>query len=118
MQTLGGANGLPDFLRIDPGLWFFGSIATHADCEFDEAINHDAEPGIDQQTPVEAIRLVTRRRRQMRHEDEKVQQASEHDGGELLEDSAWHDNRLRTRVKRAGPNAILPYRKRSRPHDS
>jgi len=73
------------------GLW----LAT--DDEFDEAVEDEADPGVDQQAPVEVEGLVAGGRGQVRHEDEEVEQAAEEDGGELFENSASHDIRLRAR---------------------
>jgi hypothetical protein len=56
--------------------------------EFDEAVENEADPEIDQQSPVEAVGSVTRGWGQMRHEYEEVEQAAKEDGGELFEEAA------------------------------
>ena len=62
----------------------------NAGYEFDQPINHQADPDDDQQAPIEPERLMLRRKRQVRHEDEEVEQASEDDGGGLLEEAGEH----------------------------
>jgi len=66
------------------GLWFA------AEDEFDETVEGEAHPGIDEQAPVEVVRFVTRGRWEVRHEDEEIEQAAEDDGGGLLEEAGAH----------------------------
>ena len=65
-------------------LWFA------AEDELDEAVEDEADPAVDEQAPVEAIGLVARGWRQVRHEDEEVEQAAEEDCGELFEEAGEH----------------------------
>jgi hypothetical protein len=56
-----------------------------AEDEFDEAVEDEADPGVDQKAPVETVGLVLCGRGQVRHEGEEVEQAAEDDGDELFQ---------------------------------
>jgi hypothetical protein len=58
-----------------------------AEDKFDEAVNDEADPGIDEQTPVETEGLVAGGLGQVGHQNEEVEEAAEDDGGELLEEA-------------------------------
>ena len=88
-----GSLGAPRFFlvatsdkRLAPG--FAAMPKAHG--QFDQPVKDKADPGVDQQAPVEAVWFVARGRRQVWHEDEEVQQTSEDDGGGLLEESLSH----------------------------
>ena len=66
------------------------AAAAYAERQFYEAVEDEADPGVDNQAPVEAIWLMTCRRGKVRHEDEEVEQAANEDGGELFEEAASH----------------------------
>jgi hypothetical protein len=58
--------------------------------KFDETVEDEADPGVDEKAQVELVRLVSRGCGQMWHEDKEIEQASEGDGGELLEQAGEH----------------------------
>ena len=70
------------------------ALSPEAQGEFDEAVDDQAEPGEDQQAPVEAEGLVLGRKGKMRHEDEEVEEAAEDDGGELFEEAREHGEKF------------------------
>ena len=72
------------------GLGFVVGLVAYANCEFDEAVEYEANPCNHQQSPIKAKRLMLRRRRQVRHEDEEVEQASEDHSGGLLDEAGKH----------------------------
>ena len=45
---------------------------------------------VDQQSEIDAVRMMASRRRQVRHQDKKVQQVAGDDGDQLLEESSQH----------------------------
>ena len=55
--------------------------------KFDQAIDDEADPGVYEDSEVESKWLVASGRRQVRHEDEEVEQAADEDSGKLLEES-------------------------------
>ena len=59
--------------------------------EFEEAVEDEADPSEDEQSPVEAEGLVARCRGKVRHENEEVEEAAKEDGGDLLEEAGEHD---------------------------
>ena len=61
--------------------------AASAEGEFDEAVEDEADPSIDEKSPIKTKGFVARGRRKMRHKDEEVEQAAEDDGGELFEEA-------------------------------
>ena len=63
---------------------FAGLLLAEAKKKFEEAVEDEAEPSEDEQSPVEAKGFVARGRGQMRHEDEEVEETAEDDGGELF----------------------------------
>ena len=66
------------------------AAAAYAERQFYEAVEDEADPGVDNQAPVEAIWLMTCCRGQVRHQDEEVEQAANEDGGELFQDAVGH----------------------------
>jgi len=58
--------------------------------EFEEAVEDEADPSEDEQSPVEAEGLMLRGGWKMRHEDEKVEQAAKEDGDELAKEAGEH----------------------------
>jgi len=72
------------------GDWISTGLRFAAEEQFDEAVEDEADPGVDEQAPVEMIRNVTRGRGQVRHQDEEVEQTANEDGGELFEDTVGH----------------------------
>ena len=58
--------------------------------EFDQAVNHDTDPKINEQPKIEAIGLMAARWRQVRHQEKEIDQVAEYDGGELLEEAREH----------------------------
>lgn len=49
----------PSFL-VDGWLRLVAVVVTPTECEFDEAVDDEADPGIDHEAPVEAVGLVAR----------------------------------------------------------
>lgn len=62
--------------------------------QLDEAVDHEADPEIDQQSPVELVGSMPRGRGKVRYEDEKVKEVANEDSSELLEDAAGHGFRV------------------------
>jgi hypothetical protein len=77
--------------------------------KFDEAVEEEADPRVDQKAPVETVGFVLRGRREMWHEDEEVEQAAKHDGGELFEEAGHCSCQLSVASRQF---LIPPYRKR------
>ena len=95
-MTLGSLRALQVFC----GKLFDSAIAfaVPAKREFDQSVNYQADPSVDQQSPVETVRLVARRQRKVWHQEEKVQQVANQNGGELFEDAMGHSARERLRL--------------------
>jgi hypothetical protein len=58
--------------------------------EFDEAVEEEADPRVDQKAPVETVGFVTRGWGKVRHEYEEVEQAAKDDGSGLFEEAGEH----------------------------
>lgn len=65
------------------------SSATAED-NFDEAVDDEADPCVDEDSEIQAERFVTGGGGQVWYENEKVEKAAEDDGGELLEEAGEH----------------------------
>ena len=61
--------------------------------EFDEAVDYETDPEIDEQAPIEMVGSVARGWWQVGDEDEEIEQVADEDGGELLEEAAEHSLR-------------------------
>ena len=68
-------------------------LGSAAEDELYEAVDHEADPEVDEQSPVEMVGSVARRNGKMRHENEEVKQVADENGGELLEEAAEHSLR-------------------------
>jgi hypothetical protein len=64
--------------------------AAQAQQQFDEAVDHEADPEVHEQSPVELIGSVARGRGQARHQHEEVEQAAGEDRGELFDEAVRH----------------------------
>ena len=69
------------------------ALGSTAECELDQTVDDEADPEINEQSPVEMVGSVARGIGEMRHEDEKVKQVADEDGGELLEQAGEHSLR-------------------------
>jgi tRNA nucleotidyltransferase (CCA-adding enzyme) len=61
--------------------------------EFDEAVDYETDPEIDEQAPIEMVGSVARGWWQVGDEDEEIEQVADEDGGELLEEAGEHSFR-------------------------
>ena len=64
------------------------SCVSSAEDEFDQAVNHEADPSVDEDSEVETKWFVAGGCGQVGHEDEEVQEAADDDGGELFDEAA------------------------------
>src|SRR5664279_133313 len=68
-------------------------LGSTAECELDQTVDDEVDPEINEQSLVEMVGSVARGIGEMRHEDEKVKQVADEDGGELLEQAGEHSLR-------------------------
>jgi len=83
------------------GAWQSGSASPASD-EFDQSVEHEANPGEDQDAPIQAEGLMLRGGRKVRHEKKEIEQRSKKDGGKLFEQAGKHDGFLHP-VSNEGP---------------
>ena len=80
-----------DWLLVTGLCW---CLARWAEDEFDEAVDHEADPEVHEQSPVEMVGSVARGRWQMWGQYKGIEQAADDDGGELFEQAARHTGSL------------------------